>query len=85
MKGNSIRAIFAVGLLILLLGTAKASAGNDDPKGSPVIPQLTVSPTFSDSTVPPNGDVNPYGVAFVPSGFSGGGPLHTGVHYRLEL
>jgi len=28
--------------------------------------------------VPPNGDVNHYGVAFVPSGFSGGGPLHTG-------
>jgi hypothetical protein len=24
------------------------------------------------STVPPNGDVNPYGVAFVPSGFPGG-------------
>jgi len=28
------------------------------------------------STVPPNGDVNPYGVAFVPHGFPAGGPLH---------
>ena len=27
------------------------------------------------STVPPNGDVNPYGVAFVPQGFPNGGPL----------
>jgi len=36
MKGNSIRAIFAVGLLILLLGTARAGAGNNDAKGSPV-------------------------------------------------
>ena len=31
------------------------------------------------STVPPNGDVNPYGVAFVPQGFqSGAGPLRAG-------
>jgi hypothetical protein len=31
------------------------------------------------STVPPNGDVNPYGVAFVPRGFqSGAGPLRPG-------
>ena len=31
------------------------------------------------STVPPNGDVNPYGVAFVPKGFqSGTGPLRPG-------
>ena len=31
------------------------------------------------STVPPNGDLNPYGVAFVPQGFqSGAGPLRPG-------
>ena len=30
------------------------------------------------STVPANGDVNPYGVAFVPPGFSAGGPLQVG-------
>src|SRR5215472_739576 len=31
------------------------------------------------STVPPNGDVNPYGVAFVPQGFQSGiGPLRPG-------
>ena len=30
------------------------------------------------STVPGNGDVNPYGVAFVPSGFPGGGLLKQG-------
>jgi hypothetical protein len=31
------------------------------------------------STVPPNGDLNPYGVAFVPQGFqSGNGPLRPG-------
>jgi hypothetical protein len=40
--------------------------------------QLTPTPTRSVSTVPANGDVNPYGVAFVPAGFPTGGPLHTG-------
>src|SRR5260370_19046935 len=30
------------------------------------------------STVPGNGDVNPYGVAFVPPGFPGGGLLRPG-------
>jgi hypothetical protein len=30
------------------------------------------------STVPPNGDLNPYGVAFVPQGFPNGGPLQAG-------
>jgi hypothetical protein len=47
------------------------------PQRYSVIPNLP--PTFlSASTVPPNGDVNPYGVAFVPNGFSQGGSLHVG-------
>ena len=29
--------------------------------------------SFTASTIPSNGDVNPYGIAFVPSGFPGGG------------
>jgi hypothetical protein len=37
-----------------------------------IIPQLTDTPTVSASTVPADGDVNPYGVAFVPHGFPGG-------------
>jgi hypothetical protein len=45
--------------------------------GIPIIPNLP--PTFlSAPTVPSNGDVNPYGVAFVPNGFPSGGPLHAG-------
>jgi hypothetical protein len=45
--------------------------------GSPIIPNLP--PTFlSASTVPPSGDLNPYGVAFVPNGFPQGGQLHVG-------
>ena len=45
--------------------------------GSPIIPNLP-STFLSASTVPPQGDVNPYGVAFVPNGFSQGRDLHAG-------
>jgi hypothetical protein len=42
-----------------------------------VIPHLPSNPTVA-STVPANGDVNPYGIAFVPSAFPSGGILHGG-------
>ncbi len=52
------------------------------PKALAVVPSLTPTPTFSDSTVPTKGsgegDVNPYGVAFVPAGFPQGGLLRAG-------
>ena len=38
----------------------------------PIVPQLTTTPTLSVSTVPSNGDLHPYGVAFVPHGFAAG-------------
>ena len=34
--------------------------------------------SITDSTVPPNGDLNPYGVAFVPTGFPAGTNIHPG-------
>lgn len=54
-------------------------AGGDGDKDFPVITQLSnTPPTFSASTIPSNGDVNPYGVAFVPRGFPDGGKLTAG-------
>ena len=44
----------------------------------PIIPQLSKIPSFSVTTIPSNGDLNPYGVAFVPTGFPAGSPLHPG-------
>ena len=38
-----------------------------------LIPEIIIS-----STIPANGDLNPYGVAFVPPGFPSGGPLEPG-------
>jgi hypothetical protein len=34
--------------------------------------------TINSSTIPANGDVNPYGVAFVPDGFTAGGTITSG-------
>jgi uncharacterized protein (TIGR03118 family) len=39
---------------------------------------LASAPEQTISTVPPNGDLNPYGVAFVPQGFQGNGVLRPG-------
>ncbi len=41
------------------------------------IPYLPTAPAVV-STVPPNGDVNPYGVAFVPAGIASGGAINKG-------
>jgi DNA-binding beta-propeller fold protein YncE len=43
-----------------------------------ILPRLPAEPTVTQSTVPGNGDVNPYGVAFVPPGFPTGGALKPG-------
>lgn len=54
---------------IMLLAAGLANAATE-----PFLP----SPVVTVSTVPSNGDVNPYGVAFVPEGFPQGGALMPG-------
>jgi hypothetical protein len=46
-------------------------ASNQGKKGA-IVPQLKVNTPTMRETVPPNGDLNPYGVAFVPSDFPKG-------------
>jgi hypothetical protein len=43
-----------------------------------VVSKLSATPNLTASTVPANGDQNPYGVAFVPAGIVPGGKLHAG-------
>ncbi len=43
-----------------------------------LVTELPAVPVVNATTVPANGDVNPYGVAFVPKGFAGGGATATG-------
>ena len=76
MKRNVFHMILVAAVVQLV--TVSPSAVAQENMNSPLIPQLTPSPTFSDSTVPANGDVNPYGVAFVPEGFPHGGVLRAG-------
>jgi hypothetical protein len=50
--------------------TMKAVAGNAP---TPFLPDIIIS-----STIPPKGDLNPYGVAIVPAGFPSGGKIMPG-------
>jgi hypothetical protein len=59
-------------LLALAAGFALAQASNVR-ADEPFLPRLV-----NTSTVPANGDVNPYGVAFVPEGFPSGGRIAAG-------
>jgi hypothetical protein len=61
--------LLSVGLALALAG---AAFGSDVDQG--ILP----NPVTVVSTVPPNGDLNPYGVAFVPQGFPAGGTTSPG-------
>jgi hypothetical protein len=49
-----------------------------DKFAGPIVSQVHSQPDASFSTVPPDRDVNPYGVAIVPSDFPGKGKVHPG-------
>jgi DNA-binding beta-propeller fold protein YncE len=66
-----IAAIPAFGLVLL-------AAKGDDKNAQAILPQLSTSTERIVSTIPANGDVNPYGVAFVPNGFAKSGSLEPG-------
>jgi uncharacterized protein (TIGR03118 family) len=52
--------------------------GSIIPNRAPVVPNLGSVALTSVSTIPPSGDVNPYGIAVVPKGFEGHGVLQPG-------
>jgi hypothetical protein len=75
------------GLVALVTIACSGGTGPQEPvattataleKGSAIIPRLPATPTVTAVTVPKNGDVNPYGVAFVPKGFPRSGLLRPG-------
>jgi hypothetical protein len=56
---------------VCLLFSVGVLQADDDNPNSPT-QQILPNPVITASTVPPNGDVNPYGVAFVPQGYPAG-------------
>jgi hypothetical protein len=62
------------GVLALAIVSVTLSTKASSPD---VLSRLPPNPVVA-STVPPNGDVNPYGIAFVPQGFPSGGLLKAG-------
>src|SRR6202162_1091544 len=70
-QGKCIASMFLalVASIALFIGVAGAEENEDNP----IIPGLQIV-----STIPANGDQNPYGAAYVPSGFAQGGPLSPG-------
>jgi len=69
---------FLVICLFAVFAASVVLADGDEGGGGNILPPPNPA-ILSVSTVPPNGDVNPYGVAFVPRGFnSGSGPLNPG-------
>jgi hypothetical protein len=67
--------VLAGAALLLPLASPALADPSDD---GAVVPRLQSTSPSSVSTVPPDGDVNPYGVAFVPAGFPRGGALDEG-------
>lgn len=65
---TGLRVLRAAGLVAVLAVLPLHSAA-----ASPFLPTIVMS-----STVPPNGDLNPYGVATVPFGFPSGGTIQFG-------
>jgi hypothetical protein len=74
LRENKITASLAAVALTLACFTPKLSG--QDAMPSSILGHLGAPTNLS--TVPPNGDLNPYGVAFVPSGFPTGGVLNSG-------
>jgi hypothetical protein len=72
-RSNSFPRIAQRTLWALTLVLPSVAAAQTTYEVKPFLPQLITS-----STIPGNGDLNPYGVAFVPVGFPAGGLLHPG-------
>ncbi len=68
----------AVTLALSSIAFSSAIAENAHNQPAAILGQLPTSPERIVSTVPANGDGNPYGVAFVPEGFQPGGALEPG-------
>lgn len=73
MKSARRVALTATALAIPFIAAIPVRAIAEDFKQQPFLPDIIIS-----STIPANGDLNPYGVAIVPRGFPSGGTIMPG-------
>ncbi len=76
MRNRILRNVTVATLLLLAPIAALAAQAIEERAGLPV--PFLPNPVLTASTVPANGDQNPYGVAFVPRGLPAGGSLTAG-------
>jgi len=73
------KVLFAItAITSISLFSGRVLSQDEDNDRAPILPQLPTSPMHTISTVPLNGDLNPYGVAFVPPEFAPGGKTDPG-------
>jgi hypothetical protein len=78
-RNHRCRTSLAVEFLDMRLCLSAALTAAHPPNNhAPLVTQMAAATPQIVSTVPTNGDVNPYGVAVVPSGFASGGVLQPG-------
>lgn len=65
-------------LYIAVMLPALGIAAPRDHSSAPILSRLSTSPLQVVSTIPANGDINPYGLAFVAPEFIPGGRIHPG-------
>src|SRR5260221_225838 len=73
MKSKHVSTCTGCGTALVASLSLLAAFAASAEEGDTFIPRLTIS-----STIPANGDLNPYGIAFVPAGFPAGGALAPG-------
>jgi hypothetical protein len=74
-----VRTVLSATAIGSLASSALSSASVLSPAQASIVSHLAAAPNVNVSTVPAvNGDLNPYGVAFVPEGVALGGKLHPG-------
>ena len=78
MRPRTPRARLALGHLLIGAAIAAAPAAAEAASCQPNCPKPFLSNNQVQSTTPANGDVNPYGVAFVPNGFPTNGVVQPG-------
>ncbi|MDQ2840761.1 MAG: hypothetical protein M3Y72_06930 [Acidobacteriota bacterium] len=65
-------------LSLLLTNSLALALAQQNDEGRALLSALPGAPHTKSSTIPKNGDLNPYGMAFVPKHFLEGGPLEPG-------